>query len=237
MWRHRSTAPGECRSSISRRILRENSVYNSDVFSDITITFSGRQVKCHRLIICSASEYFNALCGQNSPWKESNGTIELKDDEPVAVEAMLRWIYGFTYWQIETILKRKGEIAFHMNAFVTAQKYMLNSLRQSAYSYLQGEIISLEISLDILCSKNSQDGQEVFEVIKLLCKHREHSDEFATIIERLKTNHLAALFKVKVFRASLETDEENKTLLQLTKAVDLGHDALRNMQHDMEMES
>ena len=233
IWRQSSTAAGECRSSISRRILSESSVYHSDVFSDITITFSGRQVKCHRLIICNASKYFNALCGQNSPWKESNGTIDLKDDEPAAVDAMLRWIYGFTYLQIKTVLKPESAIDYDMDVFITAQKYMLKSLQQSAHWYLQNRIMSIER----LCSKDSQDGQEVFEVIKLLCKHREHSDEFATIIERLKTNHLAALFKVKVFRASLETDEENKTLLQLTKAVDLGHDALRNMQHDMEMAS
>ena len=220
-----------------RRILNENSVYNSDSFSDVTITFSGRQVKCHRLIICNASKYFNALCGQNSPWKESNGTIDLKEDEPAGVEAMLRWIYGFRYDQIETVLRRKSGIDFHMDVFVTAQKYTVKSLQQSAYWYLQAEIISLDISLDIFCGKDNQDGQESFEAINLLWKHRDHSDEFATIIERLKTNHLAALFKVKEFRPSLETDEEHKTFLQLTKAVDLGHDALLNMQHDMEMAS
>jgi hypothetical protein len=41
-------------------------LYNSNLFSDVTISFSGRNVKAHRVVLCGQSAYFDKLCNPES---------------------------------------------------------------------------------------------------------------------------------------------------------------------------
>ena len=121
--------------------LNISSVFSRALLFDVTIKFGGRQIKCHRLILCSVSEYFNAISRPNSRWKEANsGTIELKDDDPDAVEAMLRYIYGFNYPSIEKAMVKAADVTFHLNTYIIADKYMLQELRGLARGALLREI-------------------------------------------------------------------------------------------------
>jgi len=74
-------------------------IYNNPTFSDYTIVFSGRRVHVHRVLLAPSSEYFRALFTRS--WAENNdSTIELQDDDPDAVEAMIKWLYGFSAEEI-----------------------------------------------------------------------------------------------------------------------------------------
>jgi hypothetical protein len=77
-------------------------LFNEDAFSDVTVRFSNREIKCHKVILCTASDYFKALCGPASKFSEKELTIiDLHDDDPDAIEAVLRYLYNFSYADIK----------------------------------------------------------------------------------------------------------------------------------------
>lgn len=43
--------------------------FDQEAYTDITIKFSGRETKAHKIILCSNSEYFKRLCGPDSKFK------------------------------------------------------------------------------------------------------------------------------------------------------------------------
>ena len=177
------------------------------------------------------AKYFGSVCGEQSVWEESNHrTIELKEDDPDAVEAMLRHLYGFKYSEIESTLKKGCDINFHINVIVAAQKYLLPTLLFAAQEALVREISNVES----LC-KDTGIGKEVLKAVQLLMDSQVFYTGFAAMAERLKTKHMAALFKIKDFRTSLETDEESKILMQLIGAVDLGHEVPQGVEENKEI--
>lgn len=73
-------------------------IYKNKDYSDITIKFSGREIPCHKLIICTQSKYFEKLCGKGSHFAESDQKIvELKEDDPDAVVGIIRQLYFGSY--------------------------------------------------------------------------------------------------------------------------------------------
>ena len=193
--------------------LTTSSVFNRDLLCDVTIKFGARQIKCHRLILCNVSDYFNAICGQNSRWKEANsGVIELKDNDPDAVEAMLRYIYGFDYPTIEKTMTKTTDVTFHLNVYITANQYMLRELRGLARGALLREIRAIETHC-----QQTHDAKKVFKVIQLLLAHRDYFEGVQEVVAALKRDHMAALFKLKEFRASLDAGEEDGFIQQLVE--------------------
>ena len=61
--------------------LTDGSFFDQEAFSDITIKFGTRERKCHRMILCSKSEYFKEMRGPGKAFAEAQqSVIELKDD-------------------------------------------------------------------------------------------------------------------------------------------------------------
>merc|ERR1712008_178886 len=70
-----------------------NIMWKDSDFSDCQITCSGRVFACHRAVLAAASPVLRAAL--QSGLKESvDAKIEIKDAEPVAVEAFLKYIYN-----------------------------------------------------------------------------------------------------------------------------------------------
>ncbi|KAL2349830.1 hypothetical protein BJ546DRAFT_604519 [Cryomyces antarcticus] len=71
--------------------------FDSTQYSDLKIRCSdGREIKAHRVVLSSQSPVFAAAC--RGPFREaSSGVIDLDDDVPYAVHAMLHWFYHFDY--------------------------------------------------------------------------------------------------------------------------------------------
>ncbi|KAF4458120.1 Speckle-type POZ protein [Fusarium austroafricanum] len=77
---------GALSTSVSDRL------FKTGAYSDFTITCRGKEFKVHKAIICPQSSFFKAAC--NGSFKEAHeGKMDLPDDDPVAVEKMLRYLY------------------------------------------------------------------------------------------------------------------------------------------------
>lgn len=43
--------------------------YNNRDYSDITLKFADREIKAHKVILCTNSQYFKKLCGAGSQFE------------------------------------------------------------------------------------------------------------------------------------------------------------------------
>ncbi|KAG4261291.1 hypothetical protein FPRO03_11842 [Fusarium proliferatum] len=65
-------------------------------YSDLTISCGKDQYRVHKAIICPRSHFFKAAC--DGKFKEAQtGTINLPDDDPIAVRMMIEYFYHATY--------------------------------------------------------------------------------------------------------------------------------------------
>ncbi|KAF5556556.1 kelch repeat BTB domain-containing protein [Fusarium mexicanum] len=64
-------------------------------YSDLTIVCGNNRYQVHRNILCARSKFFDVSCDRD--FKESNGVIELPDDDPAAVQKMIGYIYNIEY--------------------------------------------------------------------------------------------------------------------------------------------
>ncbi|PCD23850.1 hypothetical protein BFJ63_vAg11781 [Fusarium oxysporum f. sp. narcissi] len=65
-------------------------------YSDLVISCGKDQYRVHKAIICPRSDFLKAAC--DGEFKEAQtGTIDLPDDDPVAVRMMIEYLYHDTY--------------------------------------------------------------------------------------------------------------------------------------------
>ena len=200
-----------------------SSHFNDGTHSDITIKFSGREVKAHKIILCMASPYFDNLC---SPWTHNTegqkATLHIPDDiDPAAVEAMLRYIYGYDCARIAQELN--GQHAqFHFHVLLVARKFSLPRLEEKAVQAL------LESNADIeLAYYNTGDISHALNLLKLLCEYKHLHGNFLKVIKGLCNNHLVDLMAEREFRGLMD-GEDGKTLLDFVlTAVKAGQGSLR----------
>ncbi|KAF5971673.1 hypothetical protein FBULB1_9087 [Fusarium bulbicola] len=85
----------------------------TDDYSDLTITCGKDQYRVHKAIICPRSKFFKAAC--DGKFKEAQtGTIDLPDDDPVAVRMMIDYLYRDTYLPTG-VIHRDGSIDAHLS--------------------------------------------------------------------------------------------------------------------------
>ena len=53
--------------------------FDQEAFSDITVIFGTRERKCHKMILCSKSEYFNDFCGPGKGFSEAQQSVVKMD--------------------------------------------------------------------------------------------------------------------------------------------------------------
>lgn len=91
--------------------------------------------------------------------------MELKDDDPDAVEAMLKWIYTFDYDTTSTSRRGPKE---HIEVYMVADKYLLPALQASALLRLKAALQSIgTVGLaNALCMVHRGDyGSTITEVL------------------------------------------------------------------------
>lgn len=184
-------------------MLTNHRFFDTDELSDITIKFSGREVRCHRIILCAASDYFKKLCGVGSRFRErGEKEIELKDDDdPDAVEAMLAYIYSFEY--AEQFSARIDKAVFHLNVYVTAKKYLIDKLANKALVCLRVAIIEL-----------NDDEEAAWSFIKQHANYRDQHEGIDAMVDELKEHHLQYLMMRPELHAVLPNDPKIKQLVR-----------------------
>lgn len=170
------------------------------------------------MILCRSSTYFKSLCGRGSQFKESKQTeIELYEDDPRAIIAILHYLYGFEY---ETPGEDAQDLedAFHLSVFIAAKKYMLPALARQALYLLYLTVIKL-----LRRQRNPETASEAFRLIKLFAGNVEYDKSFAEWIMNLADAHLPELFQLSEFRMLLETEGWEEIRDLCIKRVKEGH--------------
>ncbi|KAF7188249.1 Kelch-like protein 30 [Pseudocercospora fuligena] len=113
--------------------------FNDEKFSDLTIVCgtSGKQFKAHRILASSHSKWF-ARCCSGSFAESQSRRIELKDDQPEALERMIQYFYKFDYDEVPGLVGSKLEL--HAWMVVISDKYEIPSFQKVASKRFMQEI-------------------------------------------------------------------------------------------------
>ena len=180
-------------------------LFDQEALSDVTVKFGGRSVKCHKLVLSHASDHLKALC-QTS--EQSDNTIELYNDDPEAIEAMLKYIYNFKYTGLIPNTERT-KWSFHLKVFDVALKYKARRLRE--------KVERLSIA-PVSGGERPLNASIVLEVIKVLLKHESDDQEVRKHMILLTHYRVLPLMAKAEFRALLESVEA-KPLMDLVMNV------------------
>ncbi|KAK5118754.1 hypothetical protein LTR85_007960 [Meristemomyces frigidus] len=113
-------------------------LFDDPKYSDVSIKFGDQVVKAHKAVICKRLEYFEKLCGRTSKFKEADQhTIELFDDDPDAVRAMLSFLYDKEWASRDQWYS--GALTFNAKVYLLASKYGCEGLQHAVeeqFSYI-----------------------------------------------------------------------------------------------------
>ncbi|KAL9598110.1 MAG: hypothetical protein Q9179_004035 [Wetmoreana sp. 5 TL-2023] len=95
--KHRSKKPHKvAKPSKSTALKGIKACYDAGQFTDFTIICKEQEFKCHKVIVCAQSKFFEAACSNG--FKESSASkIELPEDDPYLIGLMLEFLYTQTY--------------------------------------------------------------------------------------------------------------------------------------------
>ncbi|OJD23475.1 hypothetical protein ACJ73_05172 [Blastomyces percursus] len=89
------------------------------------------ELKVHKIVICGQSKYFSHLFDEE--WKEvTENSIDLMDDDPRTIEAMIHFMYGFDYDSSGNSRGRISPMLFNARVYGVAEKYGVSHLKQEA---------------------------------------------------------------------------------------------------------
>ncbi|KAE9984452.1 hypothetical protein EG328_008751 [Venturia inaequalis] len=108
-------------------------LYQSGQYADLTITCDGHTFTVHKSVICMQSSFFEKACKKDTFMEGATGVVDLPDDDPVAVKAMIEFLYLGSYsYDQETI-----QWSLHFKVATIADKYDINPLENFAYNVLE----------------------------------------------------------------------------------------------------
>jgi hypothetical protein len=176
--------------------LTPGSWYNDAEWSDRTIRLSdGRKILAHKTVLRKKKEYFDV---------SKQTEIELKEDDPSALEGVLRSIYGF---KDETYHDKPWE--YWLSLIDTADKYLEPELSKRATIRFKALVLDL----------GEQDIDTVCDILDSLENEYEHFKDFMV---ELAMKHLKSLGDER-FRAQLYSSKRIvfKLLERLSFAAEL----------------
>ncbi|SMR59308.1 unnamed protein product [Zymoseptoria tritici ST99CH_1A5] len=167
-------------------------LWGCDDYADVTIKCIDRDIKCHKIILSTNSEYFRKSLqfGLKLKVPENNNIIELTDDDPDAVETVLKYIYTCAY---DHDHPRKQDTSYHVGVIMVAGKYLLPTLQAEA-----------SIALVSLLP-NVQDEASIMYVVDAATTGPEGDELAESLATALESDMLEAFVSSNWFR--LLTDE------------------------------
>ncbi|TLD36083.1 Siderophore iron transporter [Venturia nashicola] len=104
-------------------------------YSDLRITCQTLELKVHKAIMCTQSKFFRNACKKGAFKEGITGVIDLPDDEPLAVEAMIDFLYT-AKWQPE-----KPAYLLEAQTYVLAEKYGIFALKHAVFSNIHAQLL------------------------------------------------------------------------------------------------
>ncbi|KAK3717653.1 hypothetical protein LTR37_005720 [Vermiconidia calcicola] len=102
-------------------------MHANEQYTDLIITCSGHEWKVHKFCLCAQSDFFHSACGDS--FKEGNGSkINLDDDDPQTVEALIHYFCCFDYGECANI----SNMILDARMYAVADKYFVALLKQLA---------------------------------------------------------------------------------------------------------
>ncbi|KAM0692842.1 hypothetical protein Q7P36_007399 [Cladosporium allicinum] len=168
-------------------------LFNSERYSDLKIKLSsGKLISVHKIVVCRNIEYFDHLCGPDSRFSESKQQIvELKDDSAVALEGLIRWVYG--------LRALEGETDTWLNWIdmrVTADKYLAAKLKDQSFERFWEHV------------RQIQAAEEILEINEKIAADASHDSKLVSASERLRGFWIYQIVQVPRFREELSNDPE-----------------------------
>ncbi|KAK5116593.1 hypothetical protein LTR85_009218 [Meristemomyces frigidus] len=174
-----------------------SSFFDQEAYSDIIIKYGTKQLKAHKMIICSKSDYFKKLCGPDSRFAESKkNIIELKDDDENAVTSMFKWLYSFEYdeaWTKPSVAPlQRSSFERHVAVYIVADKYQLPALSELAKQRIESILESCsDASLVVITDANWREKNDRYPTFVTELLKEERSKRLARLLH--PTSFLALL--------------------------------------------
>jgi hypothetical protein len=191
-------------------------LFDSEKYSDLKIRLSsGKLISVHKIVVCRNIEYFDSLCGPDSHFavrkcrsrlprvfahiadgliiaqEKKQDIIELKDDSPVALEGLLRWVYGLPALEGET-----DTCANWIDMRVVADKYLATALSEQSFDRSWEHV------------RQIQTAEGILEVNEKIAADASHDTKLASASERLRGVWLHQIVQVPRFREELSDGPE-----------------------------
>ncbi|TLD36087.1 Leptomycin B resistance protein pmd1 [Venturia nashicola] len=120
---------------------------DSGEYSDMSITCKQKVFKVHKAILCTRSSFFrNAM--KNGTFTESEtGNIDVSEDNPLAVEAVLRFVYQGSYSSLAE--NNEDAMILHTQVYNLAEMYAIKNLKTVAAAEFE-KITNMDFKLPAL---------------------------------------------------------------------------------------
>jgi len=127
----------------------------------------------------------------NIPQESKQSEIELKDDDPDTVDALLQHIYG-----ADTTVDRGQSWSYWLNLHVTADKYLEPTLSGTALEHFRRVALK------------QHEPEVIFDIIDLLRSSFNHEEDLCKLAKTLQDDHLQSLLGMERFRSYLDNNRE-----------------------------
>ncbi|GME38682.1 hypothetical protein GTA08_BOTSDO08693 [Neofusicoccum parvum] len=116
----------------AQRLLNGTSgMFNSRLYSDLEVLCKdGATYYVHKYIVCPQSDFFRNACNPDHGFKEAQeNVIDLSNDDPALVKAVLRFFY---YHDYEPTTNTEPMLLFHTKMYVMGAYYFIPGLKEHA---------------------------------------------------------------------------------------------------------
>ncbi|KAK5129241.1 hypothetical protein LTR08_003726 [Meristemomyces frigidus] len=122
------------------QLLLSNIFSNSSKYADLILTYNGHEWKVHKVIVCLQSDVFAKAC--DGQFQEAHSdTINLDHDDRECIEAMIQYMYTFSYNE-DPIDSSCCPIIFNTRVYAIADKYNLPGLCMLATQKFENRVRS-----------------------------------------------------------------------------------------------
>ncbi|QDS69506.1 hypothetical protein FKW77_007015 [Venturia effusa] len=155
-------------------------LYQSGQYTDLVITCSGHTFTAHKGVVCMQSSFFENACKKNTFKEGETGVIDLPDDDPAAVKAMLEFFYLVSYRHDETSI----QWTLHAKTATLGDKYCVQPLKIYAYALLKETTSDLSI-----------DWVDFAAAVQWVYDNTASDDQGRKILVQIAMNHLDEMLR------------------------------------------